>query len=130
RQQPALHDLAGGVVAGAGGFVPDLRQRRRAEVAGYRAAQRDVWGERIARGELAGELAAEVLVVLVAPAEVGAERLAEAGGQRGVGAGHVAAQVGLVLRGQAAAGLGAGGPGAVGADRMAGGVAGAALVAV
>src|SRR5690606_4050070 len=77
-----------------------------------------------------GELAAEVLVVLVACAEVGAEGLAEAGGQRGVGAGHVAAQVGFVLRGQAAAGLGAGGAVGVGADRMAGRVAGAGLVAL
>ena len=108
RQQAALQQLAGGVVAGRGGFVADLAQRRRAEVVRHRTAQREGGRELVARRQLAGEFAAEIVVMLVARGEVGGELLAELAGQAGVDAGDIARQVGHVLRRQSAAGLRAG----------------------
>ncbi len=58
-----------------------LRQRWRAEARRHRAAQRDLVGERIARGKFARGLAAEIAVVLVTPGQAGRERVGEVGFQ-------------------------------------------------
>ncbi len=130
RQHAALHQLAGGVVAGRGGFVADLRQRRRAEVVGNGAAQRECRGEFVAQAQLAGQFAAVVVAVLVACGEVAGEVIAKGAGQAGIGTGHIARQRGGILRGQPTAGLRAGRAVGVRAGCVAGRVAGPGLVVV
>src|SRR5690606_9758425 len=121
-------DLAGGVVAGAGGLVADLGQRRRAEVVRHRATQGEGRAEGVARGQLAGELAAEVLVVLVAHGQVRGQAFADIARHAGVDAGHAAVEVDLVLRREPTAGLRAGRAVGPRTHGMAGRVAGAGLV--
>ncbi|KAG1267188.1 hypothetical protein G6F65_013951 [Rhizopus arrhizus] len=113
RQQAPPHQRAAGVVAG-----------------GDRAAQREGRSEFVAQAELAGQFAAEVVVVLVARSQVGGELLAELAGQAGIGAGHVARQVCRILRGQAATGLRTGRAVGVRAGGVAGRVTRTGLVAL
>src|SRR5690606_22926865 len=90
----------------ADGLEVLLRQRRRAETAGYRAAQRDRVGEGIAPRQLARGLAAEVVIVLVAPGDAAGELFREVGLEAGidrvavarVGAGHTGREAAETLR--------------------------------
>ena len=130
RQQPALGQATGRVVAGGGGLIPDLAQRRRAHVVGHGAAQRKCRRELVARRQLAGDLPAEVAVVLVTRGRVGAQPVGQVAGQAGIDAGDLAAEVGFITGGQATAGLGTGRPVGVGPSGVGRGVARAGAVAL
>src|SRR5690606_34824058 len=89
--------VEGAVVVRRHHLVVLLGQRGRTEATGHRAAQRHRIGEGEARRELAGGLAAEIAVVLVASGNAGREPVAEIGLQANIGRIAVAVEMAGVL---------------------------------